>query len=145
MLITVFYTSLEIIPSLWLCYQLSTNLGSFILFYSFNIKSFSLGRKSGISPKKSKYMTPMQQKLNEVYEAVKNYTDKRGRRLSAIFLRLPSRSELPDKVRALYGCSCIIYERETILPSPRVSESGKHFIRVPSVKYLLLSISLESK
>ncbi|KAF3829068.1 hypothetical protein GH733_003332 [Mirounga leonina] len=36
------------------------------------------------------------QKLNEVYEAVKNYTDKRGRRLSAIFLRLPSRSELPD-------------------------------------------------
>ncbi|XP_029814073.1 protein polybromo-1 isoform X5 [Manacus vitellinus] len=55
-----------------------------------------LSRKSGISPKKSKYMTPMQQKLNEVYEAVKNYTDKRGRRLSAIFLRLPSRSELPD-------------------------------------------------
>ncbi|XP_028574616.2 protein polybromo-1 isoform X2 [Podarcis muralis] len=55
-----------------------------------------LGRKTGISPKKSKYMTPMQQKLNEVYEAVKNYTDKRGRRLSAIFLRLPSRSELPD-------------------------------------------------
>ncbi|KAF4023979.1 hypothetical protein G4228_016083 [Cervus hanglu yarkandensis] len=53
-------------------------------------------QKSGISPKKSKYMTPMQQKLNEVYEAVKNYTDKRGRRLSAIFLRLPSRSELPD-------------------------------------------------
>ncbi|XP_063131392.1 protein polybromo-1 isoform X19 [Rattus norvegicus] len=55
-----------------------------------------LSRKSGVSPKKSKYMTPMQQKLNEVYEAVKNYTDKRGRRLSAIFLRLPSRSELPD-------------------------------------------------
>ncbi|XP_060127488.1 protein polybromo-1 isoform X8 [Zootoca vivipara] len=55
-----------------------------------------LSRKTGISPKKSKYMTPMQQKLNEVYEAVKNYTDKRGRRLSAIFLRLPSRSELPD-------------------------------------------------
>lgn len=77
-------------------YQLYTNLGSFILFYSFNIKYLLLGRKSGISPKKSKYMTPMQQKLNEVYEAVKNYTDKRGRRLSAIFLRLPSRSELPD-------------------------------------------------
>ncbi|OCT56556.1 hypothetical protein XELAEV_18004697mg [Xenopus laevis] len=55
-----------------------------------------LSRKSGISPKKSKYMSPMQHKLNEVYEAVKNYTDKRGRRLSAIFLRLPSRSELPD-------------------------------------------------
>ncbi|XP_075039190.1 protein polybromo-1 isoform X2 [Mixophyes fleayi] len=55
-----------------------------------------LSRKSGISPKKSKYLSPMQQKLNEVYEAVKNYTDKRGRRLSAIFLRLPSRSELPD-------------------------------------------------
>ncbi|XP_073448547.1 protein polybromo-1 isoform X15 [Aquarana catesbeiana] len=55
-----------------------------------------LSRKSGISPKKAKYLSPMQQKLNEVYEAVKNYTDKRGRRLSAIFLRLPSRSELPD-------------------------------------------------
>ncbi|XP_071983346.1 protein polybromo-1 isoform X3 [Engystomops pustulosus] len=55
-----------------------------------------LSRKSGISPKKTKYLTPMQHKLNEVYEAVKNYTDKRGRRLSAIFLRLPSRSELPD-------------------------------------------------
>ncbi|XP_075431131.1 protein polybromo-1 isoform X10 [Ascaphus truei] len=55
-----------------------------------------LSRKSGISPKKSKYLSPMQHKLSEVYEAVKNYTDKRGRRLSAIFLRLPSRSELPD-------------------------------------------------
>ncbi|XP_028681002.1 LOW QUALITY PROTEIN: protein polybromo-1 [Erpetoichthys calabaricus] len=55
-----------------------------------------ISRKSGISPKKSKYLTPLQQKLNELYEAVKNYTDKRGRRLSAIFLRLPSRAELPD-------------------------------------------------
>ncbi|XP_072928806.1 protein polybromo-1 isoform X4 [Hemitrygon akajei] len=55
-----------------------------------------LSRKSGISPKKSKYLTPLQQKLNELYEAVKNYTDTRGRRLSAIFLRLPTRSELPD-------------------------------------------------
>ncbi|XP_076845377.1 protein polybromo-1 isoform X1 [Brachyhypopomus gauderio] len=53
-------------------------------------------RKSGISPKKSKYLTPLQQKLSELYEAVKNYTDKRGRRLSTIFLRLPSRAELPD-------------------------------------------------
>ncbi|KAL4655206.1 protein polybromo-1-like isoform X2 [Arapaima gigas] len=53
-------------------------------------------RKSGISPKKSKYLTPLQQKLNELYEAVKNYTDRRGRRLSTIFLRLPSRAELPD-------------------------------------------------
>ncbi|XP_061076620.1 protein polybromo-1 isoform X1 [Conger conger] len=53
-------------------------------------------RKSGISLKKSKYLTPLQQKLNELYEAVKNYTDKRGRRLSTIFLRLPSRAELPD-------------------------------------------------
>uniref|UniRef100_A0A8C9SZ99 Protein polybromo-1 n=1 Tax=Scleropages formosus TaxID=113540 RepID=A0A8C9SZ99_SCLFO len=53
-------------------------------------------RKSGVSPKKSKYLTPLQQKLNELYEAVKNYTDRRGRRLSTIFLRLPSRAELPD-------------------------------------------------
>uniref|UniRef100_A0A4W3IBU1 Protein polybromo-1 n=1 Tax=Callorhinchus milii TaxID=7868 RepID=A0A4W3IBU1_CALMI len=55
-----------------------------------------LSRKIGVSPKKSKYLSPLQQKLNELYEAVKNYTDSRGRRLSAIFLRLPSRSELPD-------------------------------------------------
>uniref|UniRef100_A0A3B4B2Y4 Protein polybromo-1 n=1 Tax=Periophthalmus magnuspinnatus TaxID=409849 RepID=A0A3B4B2Y4_9GOBI len=53
-------------------------------------------RKSGASPKKSKYLTPLQQKLNELYDAVRNYTDRRGRRLSTIFLRLPSRSELPD-------------------------------------------------
>ncbi|XP_051957318.1 protein polybromo-1-like isoform X2 [Xyrauchen texanus] len=53
-------------------------------------------RKSGFSTKKSKYLTPLQQKLNELYESVKNYTDKRRRRLSTIFLRLPSRSELPD-------------------------------------------------
>lgn len=51
--------------------------------------------KSGITPK-SKYLTPLQQKLNEQYEAVKNFTDKRGRRLSTIFLRLPSRAELPN-------------------------------------------------
>uniref|UniRef100_A0A7N6AKL2 Protein polybromo-1 n=1 Tax=Anabas testudineus TaxID=64144 RepID=A0A7N6AKL2_ANATE len=53
-------------------------------------------RKNSISLKKSKYLTPLQQKLNELFEAVKNYTDKRGRRLSTIFLRLPSRAELPD-------------------------------------------------
>ncbi|XP_056130864.1 protein polybromo-1-like [Lampris incognitus] len=53
-------------------------------------------RKNSVTLKKSKYLTPLQQKLNELYEAVKNYTDKRGRRLSTIFLRLPSRAELPD-------------------------------------------------
>ncbi|KAG8007830.1 Protein polybromo-1, partial [Nibea albiflora] len=34
-------------------------------------------RKNSITLKKSKYLTPLQQKLNELYEAVKNYTDKR--------------------------------------------------------------------
>ncbi|XP_049589514.1 protein polybromo-1 isoform X3 [Syngnathus scovelli] len=53
-------------------------------------------RKTNMTLKKSKYLTPLQQKLNELYESVKNYTDKRGRRLSTIFLRLPSRAELPD-------------------------------------------------
>ncbi|XP_068449464.1 polybromo 1, like isoform X5 [Clinocottus analis] len=53
-------------------------------------------RKSGVSPKKSKYITPLQQRLNELYDAVRNFTDRRGRRLSTIFLRLPSRAELPD-------------------------------------------------
>uniref|UniRef100_A0A3P9AC43 Protein polybromo-1 n=1 Tax=Esox lucius TaxID=8010 RepID=A0A3P9AC43_ESOLU len=58
-------------------------------------------RKTGLPPKKSKYLTPLQQKLNELYEAVKNFTDKRGRRLSTIFLRLPSRAELPDYYNAI--------------------------------------------
>uniref|UniRef100_A0A8C5FBT8 Polybromo 1, like n=1 Tax=Gadus morhua TaxID=8049 RepID=A0A8C5FBT8_GADMO len=53
-------------------------------------------RKSGVSPKKSKYLTPLQQRLTELYDAVRNFTDRRGRRLSTIFLRLPSRAELPD-------------------------------------------------
>lgn len=53
-------------------------------------------RKSVVSPKKSKYLTPLQQRLNELYDAVRNFTDRRGRRLSTIFLRLPSRAELPD-------------------------------------------------
>uniref|UniRef100_A0A3P8ZCP2 Protein polybromo-1 n=1 Tax=Esox lucius TaxID=8010 RepID=A0A3P8ZCP2_ESOLU len=54
-------------------------------------------RKSGLSPKKpNKYLTPLQQRLNELYDAVRNYTDAKGRRISTIFLRLPSRSELPD-------------------------------------------------
>lgn len=58
--------------------------------------AFFIPGKNSLSLKKSKYLTPLQQKLNELYEAVKNYTDKRGRRLSTIFLRLPSRAELPD-------------------------------------------------
>ncbi|XP_036068011.1 polybromo 1, like isoform X2 [Oryzias melastigma] len=58
-------------------------------------------RKSGVSPKKSKYLTPLQQKLNELYDSVRNFTDRRGRRLSTIFLRLPSRSELPDYYAAI--------------------------------------------
>ncbi|XP_076003333.1 LOW QUALITY PROTEIN: protein polybromo-1-like [Genypterus blacodes] len=58
-------------------------------------------RKNSITLKKSKYLTPLQQKLSELYEAVKNYTDKRGRRLSTIFLRLPSRAELPDYYLAI--------------------------------------------
>ncbi|XP_062316377.1 protein polybromo-1 [Osmerus eperlanus] len=58
-------------------------------------------RKSSLTLKKSKYLTPLQQKLSELYEAVKNFTDKRGRRLSTIFLRLPSRAELPDYYLAI--------------------------------------------
>ncbi|XP_030231386.1 protein polybromo-1 isoform X1 [Gadus morhua] len=58
-------------------------------------------RKNSLTLKKSKYLTPLQQKLSELYEAVKNFTDKRGRRLSTIFLRLPSRAELPDYYLAI--------------------------------------------
>nr|XP_055068904.1 polybromo 1, like isoform X2 [Misgurnus anguillicaudatus] len=61
-------------------------------------------RRSGVaaSPKKARTQTtPLQQKLTDLYEAVRNFTDNRGRRLSAVFLRLPSRSELPDYYAAI--------------------------------------------
>ncbi|XP_058259192.1 polybromo 1, like isoform X3 [Hemibagrus wyckioides] len=60
-------------------------------------------RRSGgaASPKKSRSQTSLQQKLGELYEAVRTFTDSRGRRLSTVFLRLPSRSELPDYYAAI--------------------------------------------
>ncbi|KAF4079056.1 hypothetical protein AMELA_G00188770 [Ameiurus melas] len=60
-------------------------------------------RRSGgaASPKKSRSQTSLQQKLSELYEAVRSFTDSRGRRLSTVFLRLPSRSELPDYYAAI--------------------------------------------
>uniref|UniRef100_A0A8C1GAN9 Protein polybromo-1 n=1 Tax=Cyprinus carpio TaxID=7962 RepID=A0A8C1GAN9_CYPCA len=61
-------------------------------------------RRSGVtaSPKKARTQTtPLQQKLSDLYEAVRNFTDNRGRRLSTVFLRLPSRSELPDYYAAI--------------------------------------------
>uniref|UniRef100_A0A7N8XGM9 Protein polybromo-1 n=1 Tax=Mastacembelus armatus TaxID=205130 RepID=A0A7N8XGM9_9TELE len=61
-----------------------------------DVGSPKLKLSNGVSPKKSKYLTPLQQRLNELYDAVRNFTDRRGRRLSTIFLRLPSRAELPD-------------------------------------------------
>uniref|UniRef100_A0A672QK67 Protein polybromo-1 n=1 Tax=Sinocyclocheilus grahami TaxID=75366 RepID=A0A672QK67_SINGR len=61
-------------------------------------------RRSGVaaSPKKARTQTtPLQQKLTDLYEAVRNFTDNRGRRLSTVFQRLPSRSELPDYYAAI--------------------------------------------
>uniref|UniRef100_A0A3B1JKN3 Protein polybromo-1 n=1 Tax=Astyanax mexicanus TaxID=7994 RepID=A0A3B1JKN3_ASTMX len=61
-------------------------------------------RRSGgtASPKKARSQTtPLQQKLSDLFEAIRNFTDNRGRRLSAVFLRLPSRSELPDYYAAI--------------------------------------------
>ncbi|XP_051986162.1 polybromo 1, like isoform X1 [Xyrauchen texanus] len=61
-------------------------------------------RRSGVatSPKKARpQTTPLQQKLSDLYEAVCNFTDNRGRRLSAVFMRLPSRAELPDYYAAI--------------------------------------------
>ncbi|KAI5109113.1 polybromo 1, like isoform X1, partial [Silurus meridionalis] len=60
-------------------------------------------RRSGgaASPKKSRPQSSLQQKLSELYEAVRSFTDSRGRRLSTVFLRLPSRSELPDYYAAI--------------------------------------------
>lgn len=60
------------------------------------------GRSGGTaSPKKSRSQSSLQQKLNKLYEAVRSFTDSRGRRLSTVFLRLPSRSELPDYYAAI--------------------------------------------
>uniref|UniRef100_A0A8B9K311 Polybromo 1, like n=1 Tax=Astyanax mexicanus TaxID=7994 RepID=A0A8B9K311_ASTMX len=61
-------------------------------------------RRSGgtASPKKARSQTtPLQQKLSDLFEAIRNFTDNRGRRLSTVFLRLPSRSELPDYYAAI--------------------------------------------
>lgn len=65
---------------------------------------FFFSGRSGVaaSPKKARTQTtPLQQKLTDLYEAVRNFTDNRGRRISAVFLRLPSRSELPDYYAAI--------------------------------------------
>lgn len=61
------------------------------------------GRSAGgASPKKARsHTTPLQHRLSELYEAVRGYTDARGRRLSTVFLRLPSRAELPDYYAAI--------------------------------------------
>ncbi|XP_063070852.1 polybromo 1, like isoform X3 [Engraulis encrasicolus] len=60
----------------------------------------------GASPKKPRaphapHTTPLQQRLSDLYEAVRSFTDARGRRLSTVFLRLPSRAELPDYYAAI--------------------------------------------
>ncbi|XP_070557674.1 protein polybromo-1-like isoform X3 [Ptychodera flava] len=50
-----------------------------------------------ITPKKStKALTPLAQKLKELYETVSNYKDSHKRVLSTIFQRLPSKSEYPE-------------------------------------------------
>ncbi|XP_078668227.1 protein polybromo-1-like isoform X1 [Branchiostoma floridae x Branchiostoma belcheri] len=51
-------------------------------------------RKS--SPKKSKFLTPLQQKLRDMYDAVKDYKDSTGRKLCFMFLQLPSKIDYPD-------------------------------------------------
>ena len=38
----------------------------------------------------------MQQKMKTLYNTVKDYTDSKGRQLSTIFMKLPSKTELPD-------------------------------------------------
>ncbi|XP_078796454.1 uncharacterized protein LOC101169930 isoform X2 [Oryzias latipes] len=53
------------------------------------------------STKNSEYLTPLQQKLNELYDSVQNFTDRRGRCLSKIFHHLPIHSELPDDNAAI--------------------------------------------
>ncbi|KAL8620376.1 hypothetical protein ACOMHN_013001 [Nucella lapillus] len=48
------------------------------------------------SRSKSKTSSPMSQKLQDLYESVRDYQDKVGRALSTPFIKLPLKSEYPD-------------------------------------------------
>ncbi|XP_050303913.1 protein polybromo-1 isoform X2 [Anthonomus grandis grandis] len=46
--------------------------------------------------KPRKTLTPLEKGLKQMYEAVRDYRDSKGRQLSQIFVKLPSRVEYPD-------------------------------------------------
>ncbi|CAG2166349.1 unnamed protein product [Oppiella nova] len=57
-----------------------------------------LGPFQPIKPKKTKGRASnvTQQKMRTLYNTVKDYTDAKGRQLSTIFMKLPSKTELPE-------------------------------------------------
>ena len=53
----------------------------------------SIGQKrTPVKRSPAKTLNPLTQKLNELYNAIKNYTDQHGRELSPPFIRLPSKN-----------------------------------------------------
>lgn len=53
----------------------------------------SIGQKrTPVKRSPAKTLSPLAQKLNELYNAIKNYTDQHGRELSPPFIRLPSKN-----------------------------------------------------
>ncbi|XP_063953565.1 protein polybromo-1-like isoform X12 [Lytechinus pictus] len=57
----------------------------------------SIGQKrTPVKRSPAKTLSPLAQKLNELFNAIKNYTDQHGRELSPPFIRLPSKNEYPE-------------------------------------------------
>lgn len=65
----------------------------------------SIGQKrTPVKRSPAKTLSPLAQKLNELYNAIKNYTDQHGRELSPPFIRLPSKNV--SNVNNVYSCTC---------------------------------------
>ncbi|XP_070193759.1 protein polybromo-1-like isoform X2 [Littorina saxatilis] len=59
-------------------------------------RSMSQSRASSSKRSKTKASSPMSQKLQEMYESVRDFQDKTGRALSTPFIKLPAKSDYPD-------------------------------------------------
>ncbi|KAK7457993.1 hypothetical protein BaRGS_00039138 [Batillaria attramentaria] len=59
-------------------------------------RNMSQSRAVSSKRSKSKASSPLSQKLQDLYESVRDYQDKAGRALSAPFIKLPLKSDYPD-------------------------------------------------
>ncbi|XP_072181869.1 protein polybromo-1-like [Diadema setosum] len=53
-------------------------------------------KKTPVKRSPAKTLSPTAQKLNDLFNAIKDYTDQHGRELSPPFIRLPSKNEYPE-------------------------------------------------